>query len=153
MLVITPLRSFLPALRRGTLSALLIAVVIAGVVSMHSLCGSPGATAPATSATAAHAAHHAGETADETSDESGGKAAGAHGAASGHHEHHHEDGCECPGTAAMCLMVLAGLPILAAPPATLNGPTTSPVQWGPLVAADRRTTDQPSLHALGISRT
>lgn len=160
MHAITTLRSLVAAPLRGITGALLIAVVIAGVVSMHSMSGSPSSHLPPPSIAAAHQAEHADLTA----------AMQAHAGqarpeqAAGHCAHGGTDAGHCPSgcgshdghdmTTAMCLMVLVVLLTLAVPPASFWAAVVLPLaQRGLVVAPRSRPAAPPSLHALGISRT
>ncbi|WP_229872742.1 DUF6153 family protein [Promicromonospora soli] len=147
MHVISILRSLLAAPRRGVASALMIAVVIAGVVSMHSMSGSPTAHVTPAGIAAAHdvaapaqpgvPASHAGAGVEGSDCSSG----------CGSHDAHDM-------TTAMCLMVLVVLLTLAAPPASFLNTVLLPFARRVLVAAPRsRPAAPPSLHALGILRT
>ncbi|WP_454852372.1 DUF6153 family protein [Promicromonospora soli] len=154
MHVITSLRALLPAPRQGVTGAVLIAVVIAGLVSMHSMSGSPSAHVPPSAAhdvqhmTPAQAMPDQGMQAVEVaSAPHGGVGAGDCSSGCGSHDAHDM-------TTAMCLMVLVVLLTLAAPPANFLDAVLLPFARRVLVAAPRsRQAAPPSLHALGILRT
>jgi hypothetical protein len=145
---------------RRIAGALLIAVVIAGVVSMHSMSGSPGAHLPLPVIAAAHEVERADLTdvvAGHTG-QAGSEQTAGHGARDG------SDAGQCPSgcgshdahdmTTAMCLMVLVILLTLAVPPASFWAAAILPLAQRILVVAPRsRPAVPPSLHALGISRT
>ena len=161
MNVIATLRPLLAASRRGLTSALLIALVIAGVVSMHSMSGSPTTHLPPPELVVAHDVGQvspSGPLLTPTDRAMPTRAAEAAGHAQHDGEGHCASGCGAHDshdmTTAMCLMVLVVLLTLAAPPArflhavlgslTLRIPPTEP---------HSRPAAAPSLHALGISRT
>ncbi|WP_265521591.1 hypothetical protein [Oerskovia flava] len=126
MHLITTLRSLLAAPRRGVSGALLIAVLIAGVVSMHSMSGSPSVHLPPAGVVTAHEVQHADHTTHDAHDM----------------------------TTAMCLMVLVVLLTLAASPANVLHAVMRPLaRLARAVAPSSRPAPAPSLHALGISRT
>ncbi|WP_454850087.1 DUF6153 family protein [Promicromonospora soli] len=157
MHVITSLRALLAAPRQGVTGAVLIAVVIAGVVSMHSMSGSPGAHVPPSAVSAAHDVQHMTpaqampdqgmQAVEVASAPHGGVGAGDCSSGCGSHDAHDM-------TTAMCLMVLVVLLTLAAPPASFLDAVLLPFARRVLVAAPRtRPAAAPSLHALGILRT
>jgi hypothetical protein len=158
MHAITIPRSLVAARLRGISGALLIAVVIAGVVSMHSMSGSPTAHLAPPAIGAAHGAEYA--------DPSGAMGVQAGQASSGQvaDPELHGDARHCASgcgshdahdmTTAMCLMVLVALLTLAAPPASFLNAVILPLARRSLVIVPRsRPAAPPSLHALGISRT
>jgi hypothetical protein len=158
MHAITIPRSLVAARLRGISSALLIAVVIAGVVSMHSMSGSPTAHLPPPAIGATHGAEHAapsGAMGVQAGQANSGQAADPelHGDAG-----HCASGCGSHDahdmTTAVCLMVLVALLTLAAPPASSLNAVILPLARRVLVIALRsRPAAPPSLHALGICRT
>ncbi|MCF4121124.1 DUF6153 family protein [Antribacter sp. KLBMP9083] len=121
---------------------LLITVVIAGVISMHTMSGSPSTHASRATAVTEQATDPAGcvqDVPDRTA---------------GLPMHHHEDSCGCHGTTARCFMVVANLPTLATPPdSALNRLIAPLAQLNFSVEPRARPAREPSLHALGISRT
>ena len=160
MPAIATLRSLLAAPRHGVTRALLIAVVIAGVVSMHSMSGSPSAHLPPPGVVAAHdveqpslsgvASAQAGHPTSPQLDVPAAHAAGGAGdcpTSCGSHDAHDM-------TTAMCLMVLVALLTLAAPSASFRNAMLLPLARRILVAEPHsRPAPVPSLHAMGISRT
>ncbi|MFI6428427.1 hypothetical protein [Promicromonospora sp. NPDC050880] len=141
MLVIAVLRSFLPAPRRGTIVVLLIAAVIASVVSMHAISGSPSihiSTHVSWATVVTDQVGSARTALDRTTEP----------------EHPHEDGCHCHRTTAMCLAVVAGLLPLATLPAGVLSRLVVPLaQHHFRVDSHQRPMREPSLQALGICRT
>lgn len=158
MHTITIPRSLVAARLRGISGALLIAVVIAGVVSMHSMSGSPAAHLPPPAIGAAHGPEHADpspamgtQAGQSTSVRTAGpdlrSGTGHCPSGCGSHDAHDM-------TTAMCLMVLVALLTLAAPPASFLNAVILPLARRILVIALRsRPAAPPSLHALGICRT
>ena len=160
MNVIATLRSLLATSQRGATGVLLIAVVIAGVVSMHSMSGSPSAHLPPPGVVALHTVEQHGwsaatsvEAVHPTSTQPDAPVV-----------HAADDAVGCPTgcgphdahdmTTAMCLMVLVVLLTLAAPPASFLNSTLLPLARRPLVDMPHsHLAPAPSLHALGISRT
>lgn len=146
MLVIAALRSFLPAQRRGTFVVLLIAALIASVVSMHPVSGSPSthvltdvSWATVVSGQATGQVGSAQTAPDRTTEPP---------------EHPHEDGRQCHGTTAMCLVAVTSLLTLATVPAGVLSLLMVPLsQHHSPVEAQDRPMREPSLHALGICRT
>jgi hypothetical protein len=162
MHVTTVLRSLLAAPRRGVASALMIAVVIAGVVSMHSMSGSPTAHVTPAGIAAAHDANPSGT--PTSSQAMHAQATPAQPGVPGTHTGVGAEAADCSSgcgphdahdmTTAMCLMVLVALLTLAAPPASFLNAVLLPFARRVLVAAPRsRPAAPPSLHALGILRT
>lgn len=158
MHAITIPRSLVAARVRGISGALLIAVVIAGVVSMHSMSGSPTVHLSPPPIGAAHGTEHA-----DPSGAMGAQAGQAHSGQAADPDLHGDAG-HCPSgcgshdahdmTTAMCLMVLVALLTLAAPPASFLNAVILPLARRILVIALRsRPATPPSLHALGICRT
>ncbi|MFD2027326.1 hypothetical protein [Promicromonospora aerolata] len=160
MNVIATLRSLLAISQRGATGVLLIAVVIAGVVSMHSMSGSPSAHMPPPGVVAPHAVGQHGwsgatsaEAVHPTSTQPDAPAVRAA-----------DDAVGCPAgcgphdahdmTTAMCLMVLVVLLTLAAPPASFFNSMLLSLARRILVDVPHwHLAPAPSLHALGISRT
>lgn len=157
MNVITTLRSLLAAPRRGMTGALLIAVVIAGVVSMHSMSGSPSAHLAPPGMLAAHAVGQASVSEASTAQVMSDHTTSTRSTNPAAHEGAGDCDSGCGAhdmTTAMCLMVLVALLTLAAPPVSFLGAMLLPLARRVLVAEPRsRPTAAPSLHALGISRT
>jgi hypothetical protein len=161
MHVITILRPLLTAPRRGVASALMIAVVIAGVVSMHSMSGSPTAHVTPAGIAAPHDAHPSGT--PTSSQAIHAHATPAQPGVPGTHAGAGAEIADCPSgcgshdahdmTTAMCLMVLVALLTLAAPPASSLNAVLLPFARRVLVAAPRSRPAAPSLYALGILRT
>ncbi|PUB25963.1 hypothetical protein C8K30_10650 [Promicromonospora sp. AC04] len=167
MHVISALRSLLAAPRRGVTGALLIALVIAGVVSMHSMSASPSVHLSPAGAVATDDVAHASPA--EAMAPGAGFAEATPAQVPPVHTHvaATPDGAEhagcAPGcdahdqhdmTTAMCLMVLAVLLTLAAPPASFLHAVVPAFARRRLAAGPRsRPAAAPSLCALGISRT
>lgn len=160
MHAITTLRSLAAAPLRGIAGALLIAVVIAGVVSMHSMSGSPNAHLPPPATGAAHEAERAdlaGAVGSQARQVESEQAAGP-GPRGSADVGHCPSGCGSHDahdlTTAMCLIVLVAMLTLAAPPASFLNAVILPLARRILVVALRsRPAAPPSLTALGISRT
>ncbi|MFI6428422.1 hypothetical protein [Promicromonospora sp. NPDC050880] len=165
MNVIAALRSLLTAPRRGVTSALLIAVVIAGVVSMHSMSGSPSAHVPPPEAVAAHDVEQAGLSRAMMTAQAMSAPAGR---TSAKHAvpvvHDVGGGADCASdcgshdahdmTTAMCLMMLVAMLTIAAPPASYLDAVLLPIaRRVPVAVPHSRPAAPPSLHALGILRT
>ena len=160
MHVITTLRSLLAAPGRGLTRALLIAVVIAGVVLMHSMSGSPTAHLPPPGVAAAHDAGQSSTSGETSAHATSGQVTSAQSAVPAMHNGLGDD---CPSgcgshdahhmTTAMCLMVLVVLLTLAARPASFCAVLLPLARRALVVEPHSRPAPAPSLHALGISRT
>lgn len=169
---IATLRSLFAAPRRGVVTALMIAVVIAGIVSMHSMSGPPSAPASPVGMVVAHGASpgtmlpahgisaQAMATQVTPTQVTRAQATPAPPVTSTTHVDAADchTGCGSHGAhdmaAAMCLMVLVVLLTLAAPPSSVLNAVLLPLARRAHVAAPHsRPAAAPSLHALGISRT
>ena len=154
--VISPLRSAVAGPRQRPIGALAILIVIAGVVTMHSMSGSPtthlhhaphgDAVVTAQQAATERATAVVGMSAAQSPDTD---TASEPGTSSCH------DGCGGHDLAtAMCLMVLVAILALVVPARRLLW--RAPLEWSMpllLVPAGTGALDAPSLHELCISRT
>jgi hypothetical protein len=155
--VISLLRSAVSGPRRGLVGALAILTVIVGVVTMHSMSGSPTSHGHAVPHEAAVSTEHT-STAQPTTARS--TSAQVLPPAPASDDHAADEGSCCDGCGghdaamAMCLMILVALLALVAPARRLlwRAPLALAMSLTPALAVVRDLA-APSLHDLCISRT